>query len=104
MKIAIPLLNENRPMHAGHAPRFALVNVDPVEKKILSREDLDTPPHRPGLLPHWLADHGVTVIVATGLGRSAVQLFTELGIQVVLGAAMDSPENLVDAYLKNRFR
>jgi predicted Fe-Mo cluster-binding NifX family protein len=101
MKIAIPLLNEKMPLHAGHAPRFALVNVDPVKKKILSREDLDTPPHQPGLLPHWLAEHGVTVIITTGLGRSAVQLFTELGIQVVLGAAMDSPENLVDAYLKN---
>jgi len=104
MRIAIPLTNQQTALYAGHAARFLFVEIDPVRQIILQKEEIDTPPHQPGLLPHWLADHGVTVIITTGLGRSAVQLLTELGIHVVLGEAMDSPENLVDAYLKNLSR
>ena len=102
MRIAIPLTNPQTALHAGHAARFALLDIDPTENTILRRDDVDAPPHEPGRVPHWLAERGVTVIIAAGLGRNAMQLFTELGIHVVLGEAVDSPEALVNAYLATR--
>ena len=41
MKIAIPLANGKLTMHFGHCEGFALVDVDPTEKKILKREDIE---------------------------------------------------------------
>jgi predicted Fe-Mo cluster-binding NifX family protein len=99
MRIAIPLENGKLAMHFGHCERFALVDVDTAEKKITSREDIEAPPHQPGLLPPWLAERGATMIIAGGMGQRALGLFAEQGIQVVLGAAAETPERLVSDYL-----
>lgn len=99
MKIAIPLAGGKLAMHFGHCERFALVDVDPAEKKILGREDIDAPPHQPGLLPPWLAERGATMIIAGGMGQRAQSLFTENGIQVIVGAPSETPERLVGDYL-----
>jgi predicted Fe-Mo cluster-binding NifX family protein len=94
MKIAIPLANGKLSMHFGHCVHFALV-----EKKILARKDIEAPPHAPGLLPPWLAERGVTVIIAGGMGQRAQSLFSENGIEVLVGAQAESPELLVAGFL-----
>jgi len=99
LKIAIPLVNGKLCQHFGHCDRFALVDVDPVEKKILKREDIEAPPHEPGLLPKWLAEQGATMIIAGGMGQRAQGLFIERGIEVIVGAPADTPERLVGDYL-----
>lgn len=99
MKIAIPLANGMLSMHFGHCERFAMVDVDPEEKKILKREDIEAPPHEPGLLPPWLAERGATMIIAGGMGQRAQGLFAQQGIQVVVGAPAESPERIIDHYL-----
>ncbi len=99
MRIAIPLADGKLAMHFGHCPQFALVDVDAAEKKIVGREDIDAPPHQPGLLPAWLAERGVTTIIAGGMGQRAHGLFAEQGVQVVIGAPADTPEKLVTEYL-----
>jgi predicted Fe-Mo cluster-binding NifX family protein len=104
MKIAIPLANGKLAMHFGHCERFALVDVDAPEKKIVSREEIEAPPHQPGLLPSWLAERGATMIIAGGMGQRALGLFAEQGIQVVVGAAAETPEKLVLDYLAGSLR
>ncbi len=66
MKIAIPLADGRLCLHFGHCGHFALVDADPAEKKIVAREDVEAPPHQPGLLPAWLAERGATVVIAGG--------------------------------------
>jgi len=99
MRIAIPLANGKLSMHFGHCERFALIDVDLDEKKILKREDVDAPPHEPGLLPKWLAERGANVIIAGGMGGRAQGLFAEAGIEVVVGAPSEMPERLVGDFL-----
>ena len=99
MKIAIPLAAGKLALHFGHCERFALVDVDPTQKMILKREDIEAPPHEPGLLPKWLAERGVNMIIAGGMGQRAQGLFVEHGIQVIVGAPADTPERLVGDYL-----
>ena len=100
MRIAIPLADGKLSMHFGHCGHFALVDVDPAAKMILKREDVEAPPHQPGLLPPWLADKGVNVIIAGGMGQRARGLFNDHGITVVIGARPDAPEQLVAGYLE----
>lgn len=98
MRIAIPLADGKLAMHFGHCQHFALVDVD-ASLKIVSRVDIEAPPHQPGLLPPWLAEKGVTTIIAGGMGQRAHGLFAERGMQVVVGAPPETPEKLVIAYL-----
>ena len=99
MKIAIPLVNGKLSMHFGHCENFALIEVDEESKKVTKTDVLDSPPHEPGLLPRWLHEQGAEVIIAGGMGQRAQQLFTQAGIQVVVGAADGEPQALVEAYL-----
>lgn len=99
MKIAIPLADGKLTMHFGHCASFALIDVDPAQKAILDRNDVIPPPHEPGVLPPWLADQGVKVIIAGGMGQRAQGLFAAQDIQVFVGAPSDTPEALVGQYL-----
>jgi len=99
MRIAIPLAGGKLAMHFGHCERFALVDVETEEKKILKREDIDAPPHQPGLLPKWLAERGANMIIAGGMGQRAQGLFVEHGIKVLVGAPVETPEKLVADFL-----
>ena len=98
MKIAIPLANGKLALHFGHCEQFALVDVEVQNKKIIKRTDLIPPPHEPGLLPKWLAEHNVNLIIAGGMGQRALMLFAENDIQVLVGAYAETPEKIIDDY------
>ena len=104
MRIAIPLVDGRLSMHFGHCQCFALVDVDPAAKKILSREDIDAPAHQPGLFPPWLAQQGANMIIAGGMGQRAKALFAEQGIEVVVGAASELPDIIVQEYLSGALK
>ncbi|MBE0565257.1 MAG: NifB/NifX family molybdenum-iron cluster-binding protein [Krumholzibacteria bacterium] len=104
MRIAIPLAGGQLALHFGHCEHFALVNVDPTERTVIAREDVGAPPHEPGLLPRWLAGHGATLIIAGGMGQRARDLFSQQGIEVIVGAPSRSPEALVADYLAGALR
>ena len=99
MKIAMPLAEGKLTMHFGHCASFALIEIDTNEKKIVKREDLEAPPHEPGLLPKWLAERGANLIIAGGMGQRAQDLFCQNGIAVIIGAPTETPEALVNSYL-----
>jgi predicted Fe-Mo cluster-binding NifX family protein len=99
VRIAIPLAEGKLSPHFGHCGHFALIDVDPGAKVILSREDVEAPPHQPGLLPAWLAEKGAHVIIAGGMGQRARHGFSQHGITVVVGASAREPEGLVSDYL-----
>jgi ATP-binding protein involved in chromosome partitioning len=101
MKIAIPMTEGKISSHFGHCEQFAIIEVDVDNKKIISSELLTPPPHEPGLLPRWLAGLTVKLVIAGGMGQRAQQLFTQNGIEVVTGAQVGTPEELVSAYLQN---
>jgi len=99
MKVAIPLAEGRLSMHFGHCEQFALVEVDEANKKAGAIELMAPPAHEPGVLPRWLNEQGAKVIIASGMGMRAQQLFAQNGIEVVVGAQAGEPAQLVEAYL-----
>lgn len=97
MKFAIPVAGGRLDGHFGHAREFALVETD-AAGAVVSREDAVPPPHAPGVLPRWLAERGVAVVIAGGMGPRAVSLLETAGVHVVTGAPAETPEALVAAY------
>ena len=101
MKIAIPTANGQLAMHFGHCQQFTFVDVEPESKTINSTMALTPPPHEPGVLPRWLAEHGANVIIGGGMGQRAQALFAQNGIEVVVGATSAPPEEIVKAWLED---
>ena len=100
MKIAIPLADGRLCMHFGHCEQFALVDVDESTGKSTNTTMRDTAAPRTGTCcPRWLHEQGATMIIAGGMGQRAHQLFAQNEVKVLVGAPVDTPENLVKAYL-----
>lgn len=97
-KIAIPVDNSGMlDAHFGHCKFFALLTTN--DGKILSEEIVTPPPHEPGLLPRWLAERGVTDIIAGGIGQKAIQIFNQNGVNAFVGAPQMPAKNLVEGFL-----
>ena len=101
MRIAIPLAQGKLSLHFGHCDQFAIFDIDDSLKKVINRKDATPPAHEPGVLPQWLHENNVSVIIAGGMGQRAQQLFTQNDIKVVVGASSNTPEELVSAFLQD---
>ncbi|MEE8591776.1 MAG: NifB/NifX family molybdenum-iron cluster-binding protein [Spirochaetia bacterium] len=98
MKIAMPIHGGKLSQHFGHSEQFSLIDVE--DQSIHSREDLTPPPHEPGLLPRWLKEKGVTLVIAGGMGQRAQAIFEQAGIEVICGAPSQEPDEVLNSYLK----
>lgn len=96
-KVAIPLAGGRLTEHFGHCERFALLQVQ--GGKVLRKEEYVPPPHEPGVLPRWLSDMQVDLVIAGGMGKKALRLFDQQKIEVITGAPKSTPEELVQSYL-----
>ena len=99
MKYAVPVSGGVVAMHFGHCEQFALFDVDEAKKEIVRKETVASPGHQPGLLPVWLAEQGVSVVIASGMGSRAQNLFRENRIAVAINALESDPEKAVLSYL-----
>lgn len=100
MKIAIPTADNRLCMHFGHCEKFVIVTVDESTKTIIGKEDAVPPPHEPGVLPKWLHEKEVNLIIAGGMGMRAQQYFQQYGIQIVVGAPPENPQAVIVSWLK----
>jgi Mrp family chromosome partitioning ATPase/predicted Fe-Mo cluster-binding NifX family protein len=102
-RIAVPVTGGKLSAHFGHCEEFAIFSAKetsegtaPVAEAV---EVLAAPPHEPGLLPAWLNERGVNMVIAGGMGSRAQQLFSQAGIEVMVGAASTDPKEIVQSYL-----
>lgn len=101
VKIAIPLQGERVSGHFGHPECFSLHTVDPASRSTLDEERVTPPPHEPGLLPRWLGEHGVQVVLAGGVGPRAVALLEGQGIEVRIGVPPLTASEAVRLWLED---
>jgi predicted Fe-Mo cluster-binding NifX family protein len=95
--IAIPLEGEFLATHFGHCHQFSFIDV---ENNVITDETMVVPPpHEPGLLPQWLAERGVTDIIAGGMGQRAINLCVAQKIRVNIGVQPKSPKELVNDWI-----
>jgi len=104
MRIAIPVTNGALSLHFGHCENFMIIDVEMDSKKIISDEAVKPPSHEPGLLPRWLAEKNVNVIIAGGMGQRAQDLFKANNIDVIVGAPSKSFTELVNDFMNSNLQ
>ncbi len=97
MRYAIPTADGALALHFGHADTFTLVDVE--DGQVRTAAPSTPPPHAPGVLPAWLKEQNVDVVIAGGMGMRAQNLFVSHGIEVLVGAPAEAPEALVRKHL-----
>lgn len=97
--IAVPVEGGRLCTQFGHCEQFALLDLDTRQKKILNSRHIDPPPHQPGLLPRWLHEQGVNLVIVGGTGQRAHGILAQQGIDIIVGAPAESPDSLAQSYL-----
>ncbi len=101
-KIAIPMADGMLCAHFGHCQQFEIFET--AENDIVNEMNVTPPPHEPGLLPGWLAQKGVTDVIAGGMGQRAISLFNQHKINVFVGAPTQAPKTLVKDFLEGNLK
>lgn len=97
-KIAIPVDNNGTlDGHFGHCKFFAIFRIE--DEKIIVEDNIAPPAHEPGVLPKWLAEKGVTDVLAGGMGTRAIQIFNQNKVNVFVGAPKLNASELVKGFL-----
>jgi len=101
-RVAVPVTGGKLSAHFGHCEEFVIFSPKEtsegtaVEAEVV--DVLEAPPHQPGLLPAWLNERRVNVVIAGGMGSRAQELFSQAGIEVMVGAASTDPKEIVQSY------
>lgn len=96
-RIAFPTSDRKHvDQHFGHTESFCVYTVK--DNRVIDTDYLTPPPHKPGVLPLFLRDQGVDVIITGGMGNKAVDLFKHNNIDVILGARGPIEQNLEEFF------
>ena len=101
MKICVPMKSTMVHNHFGKAPEFMLLVVE--EGKVVSREKVPNPGREKGTVLELMPAHGVTHVIAGGMGERAKGILKEHNIVIVTGA-LGSIDNAVDRFLKGELK
>ena len=93
MRIAISAESDNGldavvGAHFGRCPFYAIVDVegtDVQEVSVVANPFFSS--HSPGQVPGFIRSQDADVMIAGGMGRRAVMIFEQMGIEAVSGAA-----------------
>jgi predicted Fe-Mo cluster-binding NifX family protein len=97
MRIAVATENGKVAAHFGRCPAYTIVDL--VEGELKDRHVVENPGHAPGVIPQFLHEMDVSVIIAGGMGQRAQALFEEMGIKPVIGATGTVEEILTSCVL-----
>ena len=106
MKVCIPTIGENGlenivGEHFGRVPTYTIVDLDSENVKVIP----NTSHHMGGQVdpPEIMASEGVNVMICQGLGRRAITMFEELGIEVYIGAS-GTVKEAIEAFKNGRLQ
>lgn len=106
MKVCIPTnsergLDDTVGEHFGRVPTYTIVDLESEDVKVIP----NTSNHMGGTKnpPEVLVEHGVNVMICQGLGRRAITMFNDFGIDVYIGAS-GTVKDAIDAYKNGQLR
>lgn len=87
--------------HFGHCSGFEVYHV--ANGKVTEKSFIESPGHKPGFLPEFLAQKNIHTVIAGGMGGAAQELFKQNGISVVVGA-QGMTDDVIEAYLAGEIK
>lgn len=105
MKIGIPSNGKLVNQHFGMSENFVIVTVE--DNKIVNAEEISTSEfaHQHQGLANLLAQHGVSVVIAGGIGRGAIDGLENNNLQVIKGASgeyLEVVKEFINGTLENK--
>jgi predicted Fe-Mo cluster-binding NifX family protein len=90
--------------HFGRCPYFVIVDVDGTNiEKVEVIENPYFAGHEPGMVPGFINEQGVQVMLSGGMGRRAIAFFQQFGISPATGA-YGTVQSTLDHYFRGELQ
>lgn len=96
-KIAVPTAKGITCGHFGQCEKFSILTVK--DCKIIDKAELTPPGTGHEAISPWLAELGVKVVLAGGMGLKAQDFLNQNGVEVTVGVPSIAPEAVVQQFL-----
>ena len=101
MKIVIPTLEGKLCGHFGHCESFTFVEVDAETKEITNIETIIPEDGVSCQSAGWLAQQGIDLVLAGGMGGRPLMAFAQNDVEVVTGCPELEIKEIVELFLNN---
>ena len=101
MKIVIPTLDGKLCGHFGHCESFTFVEVNSETKEIKNIENIIPEDGVSCQSAGWLAQQGIDLVLAGGMGGRPLMTFAQNGVEVVTGCPEIEIKEIVELFLNN---
>jgi Mrp family chromosome partitioning ATPase/predicted Fe-Mo cluster-binding NifX family protein len=101
VKIAIPTEGTNVSSHFGKCENITIAELE--NSEIKSKVFISTEGNQHGLLPAFLVSHGVSVVIAGGMGEGAKKNLLENNMDIITGASGDI-DKVISAYINGTLK
>ncbi len=99
-RVAIPVVNEQLSEYFGECGYYRIFEID---GKVTNHQKLEIPTGAGVLeLPGWLEKMGITDVITYKIDPKIIHVFASKKINLFVGIPVDSPGNLIDAYLQGK--
>ncbi|MBV5318625.1 MAG: NifB/NifX family molybdenum-iron cluster-binding protein [Desulfobulbaceae bacterium] len=101
MKIAVPTVGDQVDQHFGHCEKYSIFTI---EEKTIKAEKFMESPHGCGCKSNMaskLAENGVELLIAGGIGDGAVNVLASNGIKTIKGAS-GAAQQAVELFLQGK--
>jgi predicted Fe-Mo cluster-binding NifX family protein len=103
MRIALPVSGDRFSAHFGQSTSFLVFETNDGAAQIARRWELAIPKQGGcSVIPGLLAQEGVQVVLAGGIGAGAVSRLHQHGIRTIVGIGGDDPEKIVIDFLNGQ--
>lgn len=99
MKVAVATDKGLVADHFGHCESFTVYEIE--NNRIMRIHSTPKVEHTPGFIPRYLAELGVNVIISSGMGSGAINLFNQFNIEIITGAK-GHVQNIIEQYLEGK--
>lgn len=103
MRIAVPLSGGKFNQHFGQSTAFWVCDVQGDPQAVTNGHELQLPGEGGcGVIPAFLSQAGVNLVIAGGMGAGAHANLARCGIEAIAGATGGTPQQIVQDYLAGR--
>jgi predicted Fe-Mo cluster-binding NifX family protein len=101
-KVAIPVVQGRLSEYFGHCNHYEIFEIEGNE---IQSNAIEMPPCKDlTKLPEWAAQQGITDIIVYKVDKRIISLFSRHKINLFVGIAINTPQNLIEDYLSGRLR
>jgi len=102
IKVAIPTIKNKLSDQFDNCSQYVIYEIE--NKKVMNKKQTTLDKSKIASLTNWVEEMHITDLIVHSIDKASVSYFSDTKINLFIGVAINSPENLIDEYLSGSLK